>query len=126
MGITVHASLAYTQEARPFMHFTYLVRGIEEMFLTGRPVSAEEAVRVGLASRICEDVQADALAMATSMAKNSAYATAVTKDLVHKARGRDMRSAIYDNEIRAVCIALHGEYFAKSLAAWRSQILKSK
>jgi hypothetical protein len=33
----VHASLAYTQEARPFMHFTYLVRGIEEMFLTGRP-----------------------------------------------------------------------------------------
>jgi hypothetical protein len=33
----VHASLAYTQEARPFMHFAYQVRGIEQMFLTSRP-----------------------------------------------------------------------------------------
>jgi hypothetical protein len=34
---TVHASLFYTQEARPMMHFTYLVRGIETLFLTGQP-----------------------------------------------------------------------------------------
>ncbi len=34
---TVHASLVYTQEARPFMHFTYLLRGIETFFLTGKP-----------------------------------------------------------------------------------------
>jgi hypothetical protein len=33
----VHATLAYTQEARPLMHFTYQLRGIEKMFRTGKP-----------------------------------------------------------------------------------------
>lgn len=33
----VDSTLFWTQEARPFMHFTYLVKGIEEMMHTGRP-----------------------------------------------------------------------------------------
>ncbi|HEX7447531.1 MAG TPA: hypothetical protein VF306_08295 [Pirellulales bacterium] len=33
----VDATLFWTQEARPLMHFTYLVRGIEHMFQTGKP-----------------------------------------------------------------------------------------
>ncbi|MBI1900304.1 MAG: hypothetical protein HYS13_04205 [Planctomycetia bacterium] len=33
----LESTLFYTQEARPFMHFTYLVRGIEEMMHTGKP-----------------------------------------------------------------------------------------
>jgi hypothetical protein len=32
-----HATLAYTQEARPLMHFAYQLRGIEKMFQTGQP-----------------------------------------------------------------------------------------
>jgi hypothetical protein len=31
------SALFWTQEARPFMHFTYLLLGIEKMMLTGRP-----------------------------------------------------------------------------------------
>lgn len=31
------STLFYTQERRPFTHFTYLVRGIEKMMQTGRP-----------------------------------------------------------------------------------------
>ena len=27
----------WTQEARPFQHFAYLVRGVEKMFHTGQP-----------------------------------------------------------------------------------------
>lgn len=27
----------FTQEARPFMHFTYLLQGVEQMMLTGKP-----------------------------------------------------------------------------------------
>lgn len=31
------STLFYTQEARPFMHFSYLLEGIEEMMQTGKP-----------------------------------------------------------------------------------------
>jgi sugar lactone lactonase YvrE len=34
---TVESTLFWTQEARPLMHFTYLLLGIERMMLTGRP-----------------------------------------------------------------------------------------
>jgi hypothetical protein len=33
----VESTLFWTQEARPFMHFTYLLLGIEKLMLTGRP-----------------------------------------------------------------------------------------
>ena len=39
------ACLFWTQEARPLMHFTYLLNGIEQMFLTGKPAwPAERSV----------------------------------------------------------------------------------
>ena len=34
---SVESTLFWTQEARPFMHFTYLLLGIEKLMLTGRP-----------------------------------------------------------------------------------------
>ncbi|HXY33294.1 MAG TPA: hypothetical protein VEI07_03640 [Planctomycetaceae bacterium] len=33
----IESALFWTQEARPFMHFTYLVKGIEQMIHTGKP-----------------------------------------------------------------------------------------
>jgi hypothetical protein len=33
----IESALFWTQEARPFMHFTYLVKGIEHMMQTGEP-----------------------------------------------------------------------------------------
>ncbi len=36
-GGDIKATLFWTQEARPFMHFTYLVKGIEAMFHSGNP-----------------------------------------------------------------------------------------
>jgi hypothetical protein len=34
---SVESTLFFTQEARPFMHFTNLVQGIDEMMQTGKP-----------------------------------------------------------------------------------------
>ena len=31
------STLFWTQEARPFMHFTYLTKGIEQLMNTGKP-----------------------------------------------------------------------------------------
>ena len=36
-GGGIKATLFWTQEARPFMHFTHLVKGVEAMFHTGKP-----------------------------------------------------------------------------------------
>jgi hypothetical protein len=36
-GDDAHASRFVTQEARPFMHFTYLLQGVERMIQTGKP-----------------------------------------------------------------------------------------
>jgi hypothetical protein len=36
-GDRSESTLFYTQEARPFMHFSYLLEGIEQMMLTGKP-----------------------------------------------------------------------------------------
>jgi hypothetical protein len=33
----IESALFWTQEARPFMHFTYMVKGIEQMIHTGKP-----------------------------------------------------------------------------------------
>ncbi|HEV8070042.1 MAG TPA: hypothetical protein VGP76_20030 [Planctomycetaceae bacterium] len=33
----IDSALFWTQEARPFMHFTYLVKGVEQMMQTGKP-----------------------------------------------------------------------------------------
>jgi hypothetical protein len=33
----IESTLFWTQEARPFMHFTYMVKGIEQMIQTGKP-----------------------------------------------------------------------------------------
>jgi hypothetical protein len=39
---TSESTLFWTQEARPFMHFTYLLLGIEKLMLTGRPARPVE------------------------------------------------------------------------------------
>ncbi|HET6326232.1 MAG TPA: hypothetical protein VFG04_16260 [Planctomycetaceae bacterium] len=33
----IDSALFWTQEARPFMHFTYMVKGVEQMIQTGKP-----------------------------------------------------------------------------------------
>ena len=39
---SVQSTLFWTQEARPFMHFTYLTMGVEKLMQTGRPTWGPE------------------------------------------------------------------------------------
>jgi len=96
-----------------------------ELFLTARPVGAEEAARLRLVSRVVEDVQAEALELARVIAANPAGAVAMTKRNVFGSLERGPEEAVLDHEVRSVAIALHGEEFAKMLAAWRAQIMGS-
>lgn len=93
-----------------------------DLFLTGRTVDGEEALRIGLVSRLADDPLAAALELATGIAAMPPEAVAVTKANVYHGLDTDMRSAIFDGEIRSVAIALHGEEFGEAFAAWRKQI----
>jgi enoyl-CoA hydratase len=53
-----------------------------DLLLTGRVVEADEAVRIGLVSRLADDVLAEALATAGRMAEFSPYGLAMTKDVL--------------------------------------------
>ena len=57
-----------------------------EIAATGRPVEAEEAVRIGLASRISTTPREDALRLATTIAQQSPDAVRATKHLLKHAR----------------------------------------
>jgi enoyl-CoA hydratase/carnithine racemase len=50
-----------------------------ELLFTGRSMSAEEGERWGFYSRLCDDVQGEAQALARSLASGPTYAHAVTK-----------------------------------------------
>lgn len=53
-----------------------------DLLLTGRVVEVDEALRMGLVSRLADDVMAEALSTATRMAEFSPYGLAMTKDVI--------------------------------------------
>jgi enoyl-CoA hydratase len=53
-----------------------------DLLLTGRVVGAEEALRIGLVSRVADDAVAEALAAAEVMCRFSPYGLAMTKDVL--------------------------------------------
>lgn len=64
-----------------------------EMIFTGREIDGEEALRLGLASRVCVDPLSEALAMAAEIATKSPQAVRAAKRLLNASRVVD-RSAI--------------------------------
>lgn len=66
----------------------------KELTFTGRMVGGEEAVRLGLATRVCEDPRADALALATDIAGRSPDAVRGAKALFNVAGDVPLRDGL--------------------------------
>lgn len=94
-----------------------------DILLTGRLVDADEALGVGLVSRVCGDVVAEAVETAAALAANPPHATALTKANVYRSLELDLRTEVLEQEVRAQALALHGSEFPDRFAAWRERVL---
>ncbi len=79
----------------PDMTCTQLLPGLvgsdvaKELIWTGREVGGEEAVRIGLATRVCDDPLGDALELAHGIAGRSPHAIQAGKRLIDGAASND-------------------------------------
>ncbi len=92
-----------------------------DLLLTGRLIGAEEAQRLGLVSRICDDVVAEAVAYATQLAAAPPAAVAATRRNVYRSLELPCEVEV-EQEVRAQSLALFGSEFPERFAAWKRRI----
>lgn len=91
-----------------------------EVMLTGRPIKAEEAERIGLVTAVADDGQLleRALDIAGQVLRNSPYATHHTKQLMWANLNAGSLDAALELENRAQVLALMTEDFREASAAF--------
>jgi enoyl-CoA hydratase len=91
-----------------------------EVMLTGRPVDAQEAERIGLVSAVVDDehLLERALALADQVLLNSPYATRHTKQLMWANLSASSLDAAIELENRAQVLALMTEDFREASTAF--------
>ena len=93
-----------------------------DIMITGRTVEAEEALRLGILSRIVDDPVADALDYGSHIAAGPKRALRVTKHALYRGLDLDVEEAILVEEARSQAIALFGPEFPPRFEAWRSRV----
>ncbi len=77
-----------------------------ELCYTGRNVKAEEAVQLGLALRVCEDVVAEAIALGHQIAANGPVAVRLCKRAILDNDGQSLSAALVsERQLFALCFA---------------------
>lgn len=94
-----------------------------ELMLTGRPVPAEEAERIGLVAALVEDdaLLPRALELAGQVLRNSPYATRHTKQIMWTNLEAPSLDAAIEVENRAQVLALMTEDFKEAAAAFAAK-----
>lgn len=96
-----------------------------DILYTGRLVGADEALRLGLVSRITDTPLDDALEVATMLAGLPAHAVEMTRANVYRSMELDLETEILEQEVRSQAVALKGSEFPERFAAWNAKIRKS-
>lgn len=90
-----------------------------QLLLSGRPVDADHAERLGLVSDVSDNALTAAVDLATLFARRPAAAVNATKRLLRDAAGGDLaRTIVMEGERQAA--AIHGHEFGDTFDAWRS------
>ncbi len=77
-----------------------------ELCFTARNVKADEAVQIGLALRVCDDVVADALAVAEQIAQNGPVAVRLCKRAIVDNDGQALGAALTsERQLFALCFS---------------------
>lgn len=71
----------------------------KELTFSGRMVSGEEAVRIGMATRVCDDPRGEALALAHDIALKSPSAIRASKRLLNGLHGRTTAEALREERV---------------------------
>ncbi|HTE63647.1 MAG TPA: enoyl-CoA hydratase-related protein, partial [Solirubrobacteraceae bacterium] len=92
-----------------------------ELMLTGRPVDAEEALRIGLANRVVDRDRLDEAAseMASQISANSPFGVWMTKQLLHRNVDAPSLEAAIELENRTQTLATRTEDAREAMAAFR-------
>jgi enoyl-CoA hydratase/carnithine racemase len=89
-----------------------------ELLLTGRRVEAEEALRLGLVTRVAGDALGAALELAGAVAATPGDAARATKALVRRAAASDHATALLELEAREQGPRIGSPDFADAMRAW--------
>jgi enoyl-CoA hydratase/carnithine racemase len=91
-----------------------------ELVLTGRKLGAEEALRIGLISRLTEDPLAASLALAERIATMPGGATQRIKALIRDAAGSDHEAVLGELEPTAQALGISDPQFVERVTAWHA------
>jgi enoyl-CoA hydratase len=94
-----------------------------ELMLTGRRADAEEAVRVGLANRVCAPgrLLEECYALADEIAANSPFAVRMTKQVLHHNVDAPSLEAAIELENRTQVLATRTDDMREALTAFREK-----
>lgn len=91
-----------------------------ELVMTGRAITADAALAMGMVSRIADDPLSEALTLATEIARHPPAAVLAARALVLESAHRGLEWSLSCGEPQAFAATFHSEGFAEQFASYRA------